>query len=367
METSLAERGAARGAAGTPGELLTRATERGLVRGTAAGRLTALFYEARFSSHPLGHRQRDAAEQALDELAADLAEARSRGAGEAEEPGSRGSRGAEEQPDERARGPAGRRGHGQPLARGGAGARHRGRLDHRGGGGRLPHGQLGRAVRGGHGRRGGRDGRAALPAARAGPGRGQEDQGEAAGPAAERLLPPALRGAQRDHQQGLLPRRAAAGARAPAGRPAGRTSRRAPVPGPGSGPAAAVPASARRRPVDRGSTRAPGRRPPRGTPPASGGSRGAPWRASSTDWRDSDEHRRDGGDVHGHPGRARARGGGPPPDAGARADRHPGRRPRPARGPARPGQDAHRAVLRAGARARVSPGSSSPRTCCPRT
>ena len=58
---------------GTPGELLTRATESGLVRGTAAGRLTALFYEARFSSHPLDHRQRDAAEHALDELAADLA------------------------------------------------------------------------------------------------------------------------------------------------------------------------------------------------------------------------------------------------------------------------------------------------------
>ena len=79
MESSLAERGAARGAAGTPGELLTRATERGLVRGTAAGRLTALFYEARFSSHPLGHRQRDAAEQALNELAADLAEAGGQG------------------------------------------------------------------------------------------------------------------------------------------------------------------------------------------------------------------------------------------------------------------------------------------------
>ena len=73
METSLAERGADRGVAGTPGELLTRATERGLVRGTAAGRLTALFYEARFSSHPLGPRQRDAAGQALDELSADLA------------------------------------------------------------------------------------------------------------------------------------------------------------------------------------------------------------------------------------------------------------------------------------------------------
>ena len=74
METTLAERGTARGAAGTPGELLTRATEAGLVRGTAAGQLTALFYEARFSSHPLGHRQRDAAERALDELAADLAD-----------------------------------------------------------------------------------------------------------------------------------------------------------------------------------------------------------------------------------------------------------------------------------------------------
>jgi len=74
METTLAERGTARGAAGTPGELLTRATEAGLVRVTAAGQLTALFYEARFSSHPLGHQQRDAAERALDELAADLAE-----------------------------------------------------------------------------------------------------------------------------------------------------------------------------------------------------------------------------------------------------------------------------------------------------
>ncbi len=70
METSLAERGAARAVADTPDELLARATTSGLVRGTAAARLTALFYEARFSSHPLGRGQRDAAEQALDELAA---------------------------------------------------------------------------------------------------------------------------------------------------------------------------------------------------------------------------------------------------------------------------------------------------------
>ena len=74
MEASLAERGTARAAADTPDELLARATASGLVHGTAASRLTALFYEARFSSHPLDRRQRDAAEQALDELAAALTE-----------------------------------------------------------------------------------------------------------------------------------------------------------------------------------------------------------------------------------------------------------------------------------------------------
>jgi flagellar basal body-associated protein FliL len=77
MESSLAERGAARAVADTPDELLARATTSGLVRGTAASRLTALFYEARFSSHPLGRGQRDAAERALDELAAALASAHS--------------------------------------------------------------------------------------------------------------------------------------------------------------------------------------------------------------------------------------------------------------------------------------------------
>jgi hypothetical protein len=73
MERSLAERGTARAVADTPDELLARATASGLVHGTAAARLTALFYEARFSSHPLGRAQRDAAERALDELAAALA------------------------------------------------------------------------------------------------------------------------------------------------------------------------------------------------------------------------------------------------------------------------------------------------------
>ena len=95
MEKSLARRGAARGIADTPDELLARARDTGVVRGTAAARLTALFYEARFSSHPLDRRQRDAAEQALDELATALAqtetaETETAGAG----PGGAGTSGA---------------------------------------------------------------------------------------------------------------------------------------------------------------------------------------------------------------------------------------------------------------------------------
>jgi hypothetical protein len=79
MEASLAEHGAARVIADTPDELLTRARAMGIVRGTAAARLTALFYEARFSSHPLDRGHRDAAGQALAELAAELAEAEAAG------------------------------------------------------------------------------------------------------------------------------------------------------------------------------------------------------------------------------------------------------------------------------------------------
>jgi hypothetical protein len=74
MEKSLAERGAVHRVADTPDELLARATRSGLVRGSASTRLTALFYEARFSSHALGPGQRDAAQEALEELAAALAE-----------------------------------------------------------------------------------------------------------------------------------------------------------------------------------------------------------------------------------------------------------------------------------------------------
>ena len=39
---------------------------------TAAGELTGLFYEARFSAHELTAAQRDAARDALEQLAADL-------------------------------------------------------------------------------------------------------------------------------------------------------------------------------------------------------------------------------------------------------------------------------------------------------
>jgi hypothetical protein len=72
MERSLAERGAARGVADTPDEVLARAVARGVVRGDAAPRLTALFYEARFSTHPVSVGQRDVALAALDELSAEL-------------------------------------------------------------------------------------------------------------------------------------------------------------------------------------------------------------------------------------------------------------------------------------------------------
>ena len=80
MEAHLASRGAARGAADTPDELLGRAIDQGIVRGRAgpdgaARRLTVLFYEARFSTHELGPATRDAAISALDDLTAELADA----------------------------------------------------------------------------------------------------------------------------------------------------------------------------------------------------------------------------------------------------------------------------------------------------
>lgn len=87
MERRLADRGTARGVADTPDELLARAVAAGSVRRGAAGRLTTLFYEARFSTHPLAAGQRDAASAALDELAEELAAGQAPTAGgEAGEP-----------------------------------------------------------------------------------------------------------------------------------------------------------------------------------------------------------------------------------------------------------------------------------------
>jgi hypothetical protein len=81
MEQSLARAGTARAAADTPDELLARAAGEGLVTGDAAARLTALFYEARFSSHPVPLARRDEAQRALAELAHGLGDPELAGAG----------------------------------------------------------------------------------------------------------------------------------------------------------------------------------------------------------------------------------------------------------------------------------------------
>jgi hypothetical protein len=73
MEASLASAGTARDSAETPDELLARAVASGLLHGAAAGRLTALFYEARYSSHALPATARDEADRALDAISAELA------------------------------------------------------------------------------------------------------------------------------------------------------------------------------------------------------------------------------------------------------------------------------------------------------
>ena len=72
MEASLASAGAARTMAETPDELLSRAATAGLVRGPAAATLTQLFYEARFSTHPLAPDAKDAARLAMDAISAEL-------------------------------------------------------------------------------------------------------------------------------------------------------------------------------------------------------------------------------------------------------------------------------------------------------
>ncbi|MCZ4120655.1 DUF4129 domain-containing protein [Streptomyces sp. H39-S7] len=75
METTLGRSGIARLASDSPTDLLHRAVAGGTLTGTAAGDLTQLFREARYSSHPMddGHLRRAGA--ALDTIAAQLAAA----------------------------------------------------------------------------------------------------------------------------------------------------------------------------------------------------------------------------------------------------------------------------------------------------
>jgi Domain of unknown function (DUF4129) len=70
MEDSLARAGAQRGIAETPDEFLARAVAAGLAGAGPAGRLTELFYEARFSTHPMPASRRHEASAALASLAA---------------------------------------------------------------------------------------------------------------------------------------------------------------------------------------------------------------------------------------------------------------------------------------------------------
>lgn len=93
MERSLARAGAERGAAETPDELLDRAAGAGLVQGAEAGRLTILFYEARFSTHPLPAQRRDEARSALAVLAERLDAAARREAAAAADAGTAGAAG----------------------------------------------------------------------------------------------------------------------------------------------------------------------------------------------------------------------------------------------------------------------------------
>jgi hypothetical protein len=72
MEAVLAEHGSARNESDTPTEFLDRAVGAGLIRSDAAGTLTDLFREARFSRHPLGERDREAAIGALARLRAEV-------------------------------------------------------------------------------------------------------------------------------------------------------------------------------------------------------------------------------------------------------------------------------------------------------
>ncbi|WP_433887682.1 DUF4129 domain-containing protein [Streptomyces sp. CA-111067] len=76
MEGSLAASGVARHASDSPQDLLERTTASGLLTGGHAAALTALFREARYSTHPMDDTHRERAAQALSGIAEQLAAAR---------------------------------------------------------------------------------------------------------------------------------------------------------------------------------------------------------------------------------------------------------------------------------------------------
>jgi hypothetical protein len=69
MEDALAASGVPRHASDSPADLLSRAADAGFAPGSAALRLTALFREARYSSHPMDASHRRAAADSLEEIA----------------------------------------------------------------------------------------------------------------------------------------------------------------------------------------------------------------------------------------------------------------------------------------------------------
>ncbi|MFI5567533.1 DUF4129 domain-containing protein [Streptomyces sp. NPDC051740] len=69
MEDALVASGVQRRASDSPSDLLTRAVGAGLAPTPAAPLLTALFHEARYSSHPMDGSHREAAADALEEIA----------------------------------------------------------------------------------------------------------------------------------------------------------------------------------------------------------------------------------------------------------------------------------------------------------
>ncbi|MEU1047393.1 DUF4129 domain-containing protein [Streptomyces sp. NPDC005897] len=72
MEDALAASGVPRHASDSPADLLARAADAGYAPGSAAPRLTALFREARYSSHPMDASHRRAAADSLEEIASQL-------------------------------------------------------------------------------------------------------------------------------------------------------------------------------------------------------------------------------------------------------------------------------------------------------